>query len=383
MGLTWWQIALGVVIGLLILTILVVVHELGHAIAAVRNGVKVEEFGIGFPPLAKKLGQVKGVDVTLNWLPIGGFCRMKGETDDDKAKGTYGAASLWAKSKILLAGVGMNFITGCVIFTILAFIGIPQITPNQFAIASDNHGDKGVVSIYGVVDDSPAERAGLRKGDVIKSVDGQAVSMSVEVPQITAANAGQAIDIVIERDGKEQTVRADIASEDNGSGRLGIQTEQAQGGTIKATWSAPLVGIVDSVQFFGMTIKGLWDILVNLFQGLYNLVVGSPSATTELSAASDGVAGPIGILGQIFPSALVAGPAMLLYISGILSISLAVMNLLPIPGLDGGRLYLTLWYHARGKKLTKEREEKIVGWGMMLLFGLIILITVVDVIKVV
>ena len=177
--------------------------------------------------------------------------------------------------------------------------------------------------------------------------------------------------------------RADIASEDNGSGRLGIQTEQAQGGTIKATWSAPLVGIVDSVQFFGMTIKGLWDILVNLFQGLYNLVVGSPSATAELSAASDGVAGPIGILGQIFPSALVAGPAMLLYISGILSISLAVMNLLPIPGLDGGRLYLTLWYHARGKKLTKECEEKIVGWGMMLLFGLIILITVVDIIKVV
>lgn len=381
MDLTWWQILLGAVVGLLILMVLVVLHELGHAIVAKRNGVEVEEFGVGFPPRAKVLGKVKGTLVTLNWLPLGGFCKMKGESDDATGKGTYGAASLWAKAKILLAGVTMNFLAACVIFTILAFWGIPQIMPNQFAIQSDNHGDKGIAAVYGVVDGSPAQQAGIKEGDEIVSVAGQDVSMSVEVPEIVADHAGEQIEVVVRRDGQEQTLNATIDQEDNGSGRLGVQTSQKQSGTIKATWSAPLVGVVTAGQFFWLTISGLWDILVNLFQGIFNLLIGVPTATAELSAASDGVAGPVGILGSIFPSAMVAGPTMLLYISGVISISLAVMNLLPIPGLDGGRLYLTLWYRARHKKLTKEREEQIVGRGMMFIFGLIILITVMDIAK--
>ena len=168
MDLTWWQILLGAVIGLLILTILVVLHELGHAIVAKRNGVEVEEFGIGFPPRAKVLGKVKGTLVTLNWLPLGGFCKMKGESDDAKGKGTYGASSLAAKAKILLAGVGMNFLTACIIFTILAFWGIPKITPSQFYVQSDNHGEQGIVAIYGVTEGSPAAIAGLKEGDDIE-----------------------------------------------------------------------------------------------------------------------------------------------------------------------------------------------------------------------
>ena len=123
MDLTWWQILLGAVIGLLILTILVVLHELGHAIVAKRNGVEVEEFGIGFPPRAKVLGKVKGTLVTLNWLPLGGFCKMKGESDDANGKGTYGASSLAAKAKILLAGVGME-LSDCLCYLHnLSFLG--------------------------------------------------------------------------------------------------------------------------------------------------------------------------------------------------------------------------------------------------------------------
>lgn len=382
MGLTWWQILLGAIVGLLILTILVVIHELGHAIVAKRNGVEVEEFGIGFPPLAHTFGKVKGTLVTLNWLPLGGFCKMKGESDDAKGKGTYGAASFWSKTKILLAGVTMNFIAACVLFTILAFWGIPKITPNQFAIASDNHGKKGIVAVYGVSKDSAADKAGIKEGDEIVRVAGVDTEISSQVPEITKRNAGKTIEVVVRRDGKEQTLYADIAKDDNGQGRLGISTGQKQSGTIKATWSAPLVGIVNAAQFFWLTICGLVGIIGNLFVGIYQLIVGSPSASTELAAASNGVSGPIGILGQIFPSAVFAGPLMLLYISGVVSVSLAVMNLLPIPGLDGGRLYLTAWYRLRKKKLTKEREEQIVGRGMMFLFGLIILITVVDILKV-
>ena len=228
MDLTWWQILLGAVVGLLILMVLVVLHELGHAIVAKRNGVEVEEFGVGFPPRAIVLGKVKGTLVTLNWLPLGGFCKMKGESDDATGKGTYGAASLWAKAKILLAGVTMNFLAACVIFTILAFWGVPQIMPNQFAIQSDNHGDKGIAAVYGVIDGSPAQQAGIKEGDEIVSVAGRDVSMSVEVPEIVADHAGEQIEIVVRRDGQEQTLNATIEQEDNGNGRLGVQTGQKQ-----------------------------------------------------------------------------------------------------------------------------------------------------------
>lgn len=382
MDLTWWQILLGAIAGLLILTVLVVLHELGHAFVAKRNGVEVEEFGVGFPPRAKAFGKVKGTLVTLNWLPLGGFCKMKGESDDATGKGTYGAASLWAKTKILLAGVTMNFLTACVLLTILAFVGIPKIDANQFAIASDNNGEKGVASVYSVVEGSPADEAGLKEGDEIVSIAGNEVELSSEVPELTERYAGSTVEIVVRRESEELTLTATINSEStNSQGWLGITTEQKQSGTIKATWSAPLVGITNACQFFWLTLKGLWSILCNLCQGVFDLIIGSEAAKTELATASSGVSGPVGILGQIFPAAVFAGPSMVLYISAVVSVSLAVMNLLPIPGLDGGRLYLTLWYRCRGKKLTKEKEEQIVGNGMMFIFALVILITVVDILK--
>ena len=132
----------GVLLGLFVLILLVVLHELGHAIVAKRNGVKVEEFGIGFPPAAKKW-KVKrsflGEDVTfsLNWLPLGGFVRLKGEYDSAKGEGTYGGSTFWVKTKILLAGVVMNWITAIVLFTILAVIGMPKILSNQVQLPFD------------------------------------------------------------------------------------------------------------------------------------------------------------------------------------------------------------------------------------------------------
>lgn len=377
-----WQIILGIIVGLIILTILVVLHELGHALTAIHNGVEVVEFGIGFPPLAKVLGHVGKTKVTLNWLPLGGFCQMKGESDDDKHKGSYGAASLWVKTKILLAGVTMNFVTACIIFAILALFGLPKIMTNQFAIESDNNGTKGIAAVYDVVKGSAAKRAGLKKGDEFVSINGQNIEMSSEVPALTKKYAGQKVTIVVRRKGKEKTLQATLPTKDNGTGILGVSTDQKQSGTIKATWSAPLVGIVDACQFFWLTLKSLVMLVVNVITGAVGIFTGSPTARRELKSASDSVSGPVGILGYIFPSALAGGPLTLLYISGVIALSLAVMNLLPIPGLDGGRLYLTLWYHARHKTLTKEREQEVVGRGMTFLFGLIIVITALDIIRV-
>ena len=153
------NIVFGIIIGLLILMLLVVAHEFGHFIMARRNGVKVNEFGIGFPPRAvawvKKPVEVKDKDgktitqqkwvkipksewekpqkslvFSINWLPIGGFCSMDGESAADKRKGTFGAASFWAKTKILFGGVAMNWLAAFVILTVLAWTGMPQLIPN-------------------------------------------------------------------------------------------------------------------------------------------------------------------------------------------------------------------------------------------------------------
>src|SRR5579884_2711868 len=115
------------IIGLLLFVGLVVVHEFGHLLAARRNGVIVEEFGIGFPPTAWSKKLKNGILLSLNWLPLGGFVRLKGEHDADRQKGSYGRASLKTKTKIMLAGVGMNLIAAFVIFMVLAWVGMPKL----------------------------------------------------------------------------------------------------------------------------------------------------------------------------------------------------------------------------------------------------------------
>jgi regulator of sigma E protease len=170
---------------------------------------------------------------------------------------------------------------------------------------------------------------------------------------------------------------------DDGQGFLGLKA--GQNIYLHSTWSAPIVGAVTTVQFAGMTFQGLGELVVNFVSG----VIGSLSldsatrdqAGADLAAASQGVSGPVGILGVIFPNQVTRGVAQLTFLVGIISLTLAIMNLLPIPGLDGGRWLLTTLFRIIKKPLTEELEAKINGIGMMLLFGLIILITVVDIFK--
>ena len=122
------MLIVGILIGLFVLVVLVTIHELGHAIVARRNGVVVEEFGIGFPPQAWKKKLKNGVLFSINWLPLGGFVKLQGEHDDDSKKGDYGAATFWQKTKILLAGVAINWLAAVVLLTALAWTsGIPKI----------------------------------------------------------------------------------------------------------------------------------------------------------------------------------------------------------------------------------------------------------------
>jgi regulator of sigma E protease len=378
---------LSIIVGILLLVLLVVLHELGHAIVARRNGVVVEEFGIGFPPRAWGKKLKNGILFSLNWLPLGGFVKLQGENDSAKKKGDYGAASLWAKTKILLAGVAANWLIAAILFTCLAWAGLPKFTgviENQFSIPSDTTEVREPVSVATVVDNSPAAKAGLKPGDQLLRFNGQALDQPTDLNTQTKANRGKTVEIIYKRENVEHQTQVTLLSQDNaGKGYMGIGPTQRT--VLRSTWSAPIVGVVTTYQLTEATLKSLGQMVGNLAVGLVEKL--SPNAETrnqageKLDAVGQNVAGPVGILGIIFPAAVEAGLGTIILLTAIISLTLAVMNILPIPALDGGRLFVTLLFRVLKKPLTKEREEKIHATGFMVLMGLVVLVTIADVAK--
>lgn len=376
------MLILGIIIGLFVLVFLVVIHELGHAIVAKRNGVVVEEFGVGFPPKAWGKKLKNGVLFTLNWLPLGGFVKLQGENDSASKKGDYGAATFWQKTKILFAGVAINWIAAVVLLMILAWTtGIPKIIPDQFSVPSDTTVITTPVQIGTLVEGYPAEKAGLESRDKIIVFAGEPIENTQELIDVSKAHRGETVAVVFERDGARKT--AEVALRDADSAVFGASLAQQE--SIKATWSAPITATVDTLQFTWVTLQGLGNLIYNFFGGLIGQLsfdsTARQHASEQLSEAGASVAGPVGILGVIFPAASEAGPEQVVFLAAIISLTLAVMNALPIPALDGGRWFVTALYRVMKKPLTKEKEEKIHGTGFMVLMVLIIIITVADVAK--
>ena len=434
------DIFIGVIVGLLVLMFLVTIHEFGHFVAARRNGVNVLEFGIGFPPRAvawikdpktgkwrrlkrkewdkdkvtkvvgasnkntvsaskedskkasKKLFQ-KGMIFSLNWLPIGGFCQMDGESASDTRSGTFGKANFLAKTKILFAGVAMNWLVAFVIFTILAWTGMPQFMDNQFKVANDARVDVGMVEITSVLEGSPADEAGMQVGDYILEVNSEKVHYTVDVMDINEEHHGEEVTYKMSRPVREEgaeprneeytvTIQLNPAEAEY---LLGVTMTSSQT-LVYSTWSAPIVGAGLTLQFTGETLHGVGTLIGNLITGAARLF--SPDEGTResgqeaLSEVKNSVSGPVGIIGQLFPSFTAAGPTNLAYLTAVISVSLACMNVLPIPALDGGRWLLIAIYKIRRKKLSKETEERIVSRAMMVLLALIFIVTILDIIRI-
>jgi len=381
------MLILGIITGLIILVLLVVLHELGHGIVARRNGVVVEEFGVGFPPKAwakKVKSSVLGKNVlfSVNWLPLGGFVKLKGEYDAADEKGGYGAASYWVKTKILLAGVLVNWLTAVLLLSALSLSGIPKILDDQFTIPADTQVIREPLQVAYVGQDSPAAQAGLKVGDKLLRFNGAEVANPTELTKLTATHKGEQVELIYNRGGIEYEVKTTLKAENShDKGYLGVSTQQRE--KLRATWSAPIVGVVSTVQFTGATLAGTgqvaWNALTGFVQSLSFDTNAREAGQKELATVGNSVAGPIGILGIIFPQAQAAGLEQLIFLTAIISLSLAVMNILPIPALDGGRWFTMTLFRLLKKPLSKEREEKIQTAGFLVLMALVVLVTWADV----
>lgn len=370
------------ILGIVLFIGLILVHEWGHFIAARRGGVEVEEYGVFFPPRLYKKRMKGGWDFTVNTIPLGGFVRLKGEHDTDTEPGSFGAASLWVKTKIMAAGVAMNLLTAYVLLAFIALVGMPQLVDNQFTVASDttviSRAEHSVV-LGSVKDNGPADKAGLRIDDNITRIGQTPVERVSELQKATKQNAGRAVAITYERGSKTQTATATLNK--TGPGYLGVGLSEAQEGVDmqRSTWSAPIVagGLIG--QFTAKTFQGLGNALAGLGGIIAGVVTGNDTARQHGQAeASEQVSGPIGIV------------IVLHYVSGIdyqftllvvalISLTLAIMNILPIPALDGGRLWITLIARAFKRPLTERAEELVNAFGFLLLILLSVVIAVVDI----
>lgn len=381
------SIIFGIIIGIIVLTILVVTHELGHALVARRYNVRVEEFGIGFPPAAykkkvKKSFLGKNVNYSVNWLPLGGFVKLQGEHDDDKKPGDYGAATFWQKTQILLAGVAVNLLSAVLVFTVLAWWGMPPLVQNQFTVASDTVTSGKEVKIAGIENGLPAQKSGLKAGDDVLSVNGDKVKTPDELTKRLAREKGKTVEIRYSRNGREATLPVALRSNNNDKrGYLGASLSQEI--LMRSTWSAPVVGVGLTTQLTGLTIQGLGQVVYDGVIGLAMKIVpndqAQQQANQKLATVGNSVGGPVTIFGMLFPAAGEAGGRYVLMIAGLIALSLAVMNILPIPALDGGRWFVTALFHLIKKPLNKYTEEKIHGIGFLILMVLVVLITISDV----
>jgi regulator of sigma E protease len=379
------------VVGLLLFVGLVVIHEYGHFLAARRGGVEIEEFGIFFPPRLYKRKTKAGWLFTINLLPLGGFVKLKGEHDSDTEPGSFGAASLESKTKIMAAGVVMNLIAALVLLTVLAWVGMPNLIPNQFTVKSDTNITTQEVLVGDVQSGSPAAKSGLKTEDVITDISlpgysPVAVNNYSKLPNVTKAFAGKRVIVYYTRGGQPYETKTTLLTNkvvaasqktNDPKGYLGIVPTEFE--IQRSTWSAPIVAVGLSAQVTALTFQGLGHAI----GGLGSLVAGAVTHNKMArqngqTSASSQVSGPVGIF-VILKDGSLLGYQFMLFIIAIISLTLAIMNILPIPALDGGRLWITLIARAFKRPLSAATEEGVNLVGFLILITLIVLVTYVDI----
>ncbi len=332
-----------------VLAIVVIAHELGHFATAKACGVKVEEFGIGYPPriMAVKYGET---EYSLNWVPLGGFTKMAGE-EDPKIERSLASKSVGQRLIVLSAGSFMNFILP---FLLLA---IAYMIPHDIVV--------GDVSVAEVVASSPAEAAGIQAGDIILEINGKPINNTADVSRYIQLSLGNEMTILLQHsDGTTEEVTVVPRwnpPEGQGSVGFAIKTENA---IVEKRSDNPWVAFKNGT-------TEAFETLVLFKNGILSLFIGTSSATE--------LVGPVGIA-QITGEVAQAGISPLLEWTAFFSLNLAIINLLPLPALDGGRIIFVLLEWIRGgKKVSPETEGKIHFIGFALLIMLMVAVTFQDI----
>jgi regulator of sigma E protease len=344
---------------LVMLALLVLVHELGHFLTAVWLGIKVEEFGIGYPPRALTLFERNGVKYTLNWLPIGGFVRFGGEGETLYGVGSLAAASPWKKILVLVAGPLMNLILAFVIFGgLFAVNGVPTTVDGA--------------EVGKVYEGTPAAAAGFQPGDIMLSVAGHPIGRDLDLIRNAAQRSdGNPITFVVQRDQQQislQVTPGPWTTPDGQQNALGFGFQY--GSNIQRMPASLPTAFVTG---FGYT----WDILGRFISGLGQMLGGLFGVN---EAPPGGVAGVVGIArgtGEVIER---DGWTGFWQWTALISLNLFLINLLPIPALDGSHILFSLIELARrGKKIPPEKEAMVHAVGFMMLMGLMVIVTISDV----
>jgi len=353
---------MSIVIFLIILSVLILVHELGHFIAAKKNGVMVEEFGIGYPPRIFSIKKGETI-YSINLLPFGGFVKVYGEeyheekkNDKKNIKRAFINKKPWQKATIIVAGVIGNIILAWFIFTYLSTQGI--------YIATNN------VRIENIQKNSPAFFAGLLKKDIVKTIKLNNKTYNIETPNelisLTKKVEGQKMIIVIERE--NASLEIPIIARKNppkNEGPLGIVISNTE---LKkySIFEAPIIGLKQTFLYLKAILLGFIGLFTDLFM---------------LRKPAIAVAGPIGIA-QYTSQAVKYGVNSIMEFTALLSLNLAVLNIIPFPALDGGRFSFVLYEWISKKRVNQDFEKIVNGLGMMILITLLIIITISDIFKI-
>ncbi len=356
-----------------ILVVLVLVHELGHFLVAKRAGITVEEFGIGFPPRIGSL-MFRGTRYSLNWIPLGGFVKMLGEDGDVEIRrlreqgldeteverameGAFNRRPVWVRITVLLAGVAMNFILAAALFAV--------------ALSMPIRVGEGPLTVTEIQADSPADGV-LEVGDVILGVNGETFDRSADLTDHVAELGGTPVTLQVQRDGApldiEITPRV-VTPEDraSGIGPIGFAYDPER----VVEEPSPVTGPLDAV---ARGTGAAWTIAIQIPGGLAHAVGGLIGLNPDAPDAR----GPIGIAqetGRVLEAPLVSQ----LFFVGLLSVNLAVLNVLPFPPLDGGRIAVVIMEAVRRRRLPAEREALIYLAGFAVLIALVILISIQDI----
>jgi regulator of sigma E protease len=350
---------------IVILSVVVISHEWGHFMAAKKSGVKVEEFGFGFPP--KLFGyRPKGseTEYTFNLFPIGGFVRLEGEDGENKDDPrSFASKGYFTKVFILAAGVLMNLLVAFLVFTIVGMIGSRVQIP-QSEIGSERFQDQAV-TITMVLPNSPAQQADLRFGDIVTAVDGKTVTKIEQLQENIKEKAGSSVIISIKR-GTQDIEKEVFARQEY------PENEGATGIAIALTG-------IERMGFFGamnQALQRMISIVFLTFQMLY-LLIENVFTGNNMPAGAE-VTGPIGLV-SVINDFRDLGFVYLLNLVGMISMSLAIFNILPIPALDGGRILFATIEKIKGSPINQNTEGLVHTLAFYILIGLMIIVAVRDI----